>query len=53
VEWERRRLFQGVRRPALEDSHTSYNPGIETTVDPGKGGQRFKISHSSYTQGVY
>jgi hypothetical protein len=39
----RRRLSSGVRWPALEDSHSSYNPGIENTVDLGKGGQCLKI----------
>ena len=39
----RRRLSSGVRRPALEDSHPIYNPGIEKTVDLGKGSQCLKI----------
>jgi len=40
---ERRRFSSGVRRPALEDSHSSYyNPGIKKTVDLGKEGQCLK-----------
>jgi hypothetical protein len=49
----KRRLSPGVRRPALEDSHSSYNPGIEkTVVDLGKGGQRLKIVIHPHTRGV-
>ena len=39
----RRKLSPGVRRPAREDSHSSYNPGIETSVDLGKGSLRAKL----------
>jgi len=39
----RRRLSRGVRRPALEDSHSSYNPGIQKNADLEKGGQCLKI----------